>query len=128
MKSQRKATNDTTHSAVCIQIRSNKFSFCPFADAQKPEIVEAPKNQIFLIGSDVTLSCTARGLPWPTIRWIKENASYPLYPNPRARVIQDNRTIRSRRFINRVKMEDYAKYQCAANNSVGRSKSGMAVL
>ncbi|CAH3103706.1 unnamed protein product [Pocillopora meandrina] len=23
-------------------------------------------------------------------------------------------------------MEDYAKYQCAANNSVGRSKSGMA--
>ena len=66
----------------------------------------------------MTLSRTARGLPRPTIRLIKENASYPLQSNPRARFIQDRRTIRSQVFINGVKMEDYAKDQCVANNSV----------
>ncbi|XP_066015353.1 roundabout homolog 1-like [Pocillopora verrucosa] len=98
------------------------------SDAQKPEIVESPKNQSVLIGSNATLSCTARGLPRPTIHWIKDNASYPLQPNPRAHVIPDGRTNRSQLFITRVEMEDYGKYQCIANNSIGRSQSGVAVL
>nr|XP_058944467.1 fibroblast growth factor receptor 3-like isoform X1 [Pocillopora verrucosa] len=97
-------------------------------DAQKPEIVEGPKNQSVLIGSNASLSCTARGLPRPTIHWIKDNASYPLQSNPRARVIPDGRANRSQLLITRVEMEDYGKYQCIANSSIGRSQSGVAVL
>ncbi|XP_066023936.1 fibroblast growth factor receptor 4-like isoform X2 [Pocillopora verrucosa] len=98
------------------------------SDDQKPEIVEGPKNQSVLIGSNATLSCTARGLPRPKIRWIKDNSSYPLQSNLRARVIPDGPTNRSQLFITRVEMEDYGKYQCIANNSIGRSRSGVAVL
>ncbi|CAH3103741.1 unnamed protein product [Pocillopora meandrina] len=98
------------------------------SDDQKPEIVEGPKNQSVLIGSNATLSCTVRGLPRPTIRWIKDNSSYPLQSNLRARVIPDGPTNRSQLFITRVQMEDYGKYQCIANNSIGRSQSGVAVL
>ena len=101
---------------------------CQFADAQKPTIVEGPKNQSVLIGSNATLSCTARGLPRPTIYWVKDNATYPSQSDPRARVILDGRTNRSHLFIMRVEMEDYGKYQCIANNSIGRSQSGVAVL
>ena len=97
-------------------------------DDQKPEIVEGPKNQSVLIGSNATLSCTVRGLPRPTIRWIKDNSSYPLQSNLRARVIPEGPTNRSQLFITRVEMEDYGKYQCIANNSIGRSQSGVAVL
>ncbi|XP_066023963.1 cell adhesion molecule-related/down-regulated by oncogenes-like isoform X1 [Pocillopora verrucosa] len=97
-------------------------------DAQKPTIVEGPKNQRVMIGSNATLSCTARGLPRPTIYWVKDNATYPSQSDPRARVIPDGRTNRSHLFITRVEMEDYGKYQCIANNSIGRSQSGVAVL
>ena len=97
-------------------------------DDQKPEIVEGPKNQSVLIGSNATLSCTARGLPRPTIHWIKDNASYPLQSNSRARVIPDGRTNRSHLFITRVQMEGFGKYQCITNKSIGRSQSGVAIL
>ncbi|XP_022802827.1 muscle, skeletal receptor tyrosine-protein kinase-like, partial [Stylophora pistillata] len=93
-----------------------------------PEIVEGPKNQSVPIGSNVTLSCTAKGLPKPTINWIKVNTSHILQTNPRARVIQDGRTNRSQLLIAGVEMEDYGKYQCIVNNSFGKSQSGVALL
>ncbi|PFX17469.1 Roundabout-like 1 [Stylophora pistillata] len=97
-------------------------------DVQKPEIIESPKNQSASIGSNATFSCTAKGFPRPTIHWIKDNVSYPLESNPRASVTLHGPTNRSQLFITRVEMEDYGNYQCIANNSVGRSHSGGAVL
>ena len=90
-----------------------------FAGAFSPEIVEGPENQSVSIGSNVTFSCTAKGFPRPKIHWIKKNASYPLQSNPRASVIQDSGANRNQLFITGVKMEDYGKYQCIANNSIG---------
>lgn len=95
---------------------------------QKPEIIKGPENKSVSIGSNATFSCTARGFPRPTIHWIKDNASYPLQSNSRASVIQDNRRSRSQLFVMGVEMEDYGKYQCIANNSVGKSQSGVVVL
>ena len=39
-----------------------------------PDIVEDPKNQSDVIGSNVTLNCTATGRPPPTITWIKNDS------------------------------------------------------
>ncbi|XP_022803438.1 roundabout homolog 1-like [Stylophora pistillata] len=97
-------------------------------DVHIPEILEGPKNQSVLIGSNVTFSCTAKGLPRPTIHWIKVNTSRFLRTNPRGRVIQDGRTNRSQLLIIGVEMEDYGKYLCIANNSFGRTQSGVVVL
>ncbi|XP_022808383.1 muscle, skeletal receptor tyrosine protein kinase-like, partial [Stylophora pistillata] len=99
-----------------------------FSDDQTPQIVQDPKSQSASIGSNATFSCTARGFPRPTIHWIKDNASNPLQSNPRASVIQDRPRNRSQLFISRVEMGDYGKYQCIANNSIGRSQSGVAIL
>ena len=103
---------------------------CVFADVQKPEIVEGPKNQRASIGSNATFSCTVKGLPRPTIYWIKDNASYPLQSNPRASVIQERNAndIRSLLLITGVQREDYGIYQCIAKNSAGRKESGVVFL
>lgn len=101
---------------------------CEFADVQKPEIVEGPKNRRVSIGSNALFSCTVKGLPRPTIYWIKDNASYPLQSNPRASVIQKGNGIRSLLLITGVQKEDYGKYQCIANNSAGRKESGVVFL
>ncbi|PFX17472.1 Fibroblast growth factor receptor 1 [Stylophora pistillata] len=97
-------------------------------DAQMPEIVEGPKNQSVSISSNAIFNCTAKGFPRPAIHWVKDNTSHVSQSNPRARVIQDNRTIRSQLLIKGVEMEDYGKYQCIAKNSIGRDQSGVAVL
>ncbi|CAH3103577.1 unnamed protein product [Pocillopora meandrina] len=96
------------------------------SDDQSPEIVKGPKNQSVPIGSDAIFSCTVNGLPRPTIHWIKDDASHAVQSNTRARVIQGNRT--SQLMITGVEMEDYGKYRCIANNSIGRSQSEVAVL
>ncbi|XP_022803446.1 fibroblast growth factor receptor 1-like [Stylophora pistillata] len=93
-----------------------------------PEIVEGPKNQSVSISSNAIFNCTAKGFPRPAIHWVKDNTSHVSQSNPRARVIQDNRTIRSQLLIKGVEMEDYGKYQCIAKNSIGRDQSGVAVL
>lgn len=99
-------------------------------DVQKPEIVEGPKNQRVSIGSNASFSCTVKGLPRPTIYWIKDNASYHLQSNPRASVIQERNAndIRSLLLITGVQKEDYGKYHCIANNSAGRKESGVVFL
>ncbi|XP_066019353.1 fibroblast growth factor receptor 1-like isoform X2 [Pocillopora verrucosa] len=96
------------------------------SDDQLPEIVKGPKNQSVPIGSDAIFSCTVNGLPRPTIHWIRDDASHAVQSNTRARVIQGNRT--SQLLITGVEMEDYGKYRCIANNSIGRSQSEVAVL
>ena len=59
---------------------------------------------------------------------MKDDASHAVQSNTRAKVIQNNRTIRSQLLITGVEMEDYGKYRCIANNSIGRSQSEVAVL
>ena len=93
-----------------------------------PEVVENPKNQSVFIGSNVTFNCTAMGLPTPTISWMKNNDSYVVPSDLRARVVSDNKNNHSQLIINKVRIEDNGKYQCVASNSAGERKSSAAFL
>ncbi|CAH3144613.1 unnamed protein product, partial [Pocillopora meandrina] len=93
-----------------------------------PEVVENPKNQSALIGSNVTFNCTAMGLPTPAISWMKNNNSYAVTSNMRARVVSDNKNNHSQLIITEVKIEDGGKYQCVASNSAGERTSSAAFL
>ena len=93
-----------------------------------PEVVENPKNQSVFIGSNVTFNCTAMGLPTPAISWMKNNDSYAVTSNVRARVVSDNKNNHSQLIITEVKIEDNGKYQCVASNSAGERKSSAAFL
>ena len=93
-----------------------------------PEVVENPKNQSVFIGSNVTFNCTAMGLPTPAISWMKNNNSYAVTSNVRARVVSDNKNNHSQLIITEVKIEDNGKYQCVASNSAGERTSSAAFL
>ncbi|XP_058970038.2 vascular endothelial growth factor receptor 2 isoform X3 [Pocillopora verrucosa] len=93
-----------------------------------PEVVENPKNQSVFIGSNVTFNCTAMGLPTPAISWMKNNDSYAVTSNVRARVVSDNKNNHSQLIITEVKIEDNGKYKCVASNSAGEKTSSAAFL
>ena len=93
-----------------------------------PEVVENPKNQSAFTGSNVTFNCTVIGLPTPAISWMKNNDSYAVTSNVRARVVSDNKNNHSQLIITEVKIEDNGKYQCVASNSAGERTSSAAFL
>ena len=93
-----------------------------------PEVVENPKNQSVFIGSNVTFNCTAMGLPTPAISWMKNNDSYAVTSNVRARVVPDNKNNHSQLIITEVKKEDNGKYQCVVSSSAGERTSSAAFL
>nr|XP_058970013.1 hemicentin-1-like isoform X2 [Pocillopora verrucosa] len=93
-----------------------------------PKVVENPKNHSAFIGSNVTFNCTAMGLPTPAISWMKNNNSYAVTSNVRARVVSDNKNNHSQLIITEVKIEDNGKYQCVASNSAGERTSSAAFL
>ena len=94
-----------------------------------PDIVEGPKNQSDVIGSNVTLNCTATGRPPPTITWIKNN-SYAVQSNQRVVVASsfDYQKCHSQLLIIGVTKDDEGIYQCFASNSAGEKTSTMALL
>ena len=93
-----------------------------------PEVVENPKNQSVFIGSNVTFNCTTMGLPTPAISWMKNNDSYAVTSNVRARVVPDNQNNHSQLIITEVKKEDNGKYQCVVSSSAGERTSSVAFL
>ncbi|XP_066024224.1 fibroblast growth factor receptor 4-like [Pocillopora verrucosa] len=96
-----------------------------------PETVEDPKNQTVVAGFNVTLNCTAKGSPMPSITWIKNNDPLAIQSNPRIKYIKtalDDKQIHSQLVIEDVKKEDKGKYHCVANNTVGEKASNPAFL
>ena len=96
-----------------------------------PETVEDPKNQTVVAGFNVTLNCTAKGSPMPSITWIKNNDPLAIQSNPRIKYIKtalDDKQIHSQLVIEDAKKEDKGKYHCVANNTVGEKASNPAFL
>ena len=96
-----------------------------------PETVEDPKNQTVVAGFNVTLNCTAKGSPMPSITWIKNNDPLAIQSNPRIKYIQtalDDKKIHSQLVIKDAKKEDKGKYHCVANNTAGEKASDPAFL
>ena len=96
-----------------------------------PETVEDPKNQTVVAGFNVTLNCTAKGSPMPSITWIKNNDPLAIQSNPRIKYIKnalDDKQIHSQLVIEDAKKKDEGKYHCVANNTVGEKASNPAFL
>ena len=103
----------------------------PFPTGHGPELLGVPRNQSADVGANVTFSCTATGLPAPSISWIKNNDSFALQSNPRVTFNNnpvDGKTMQSQLFITGVKKEDFGEYQCEAKNNGGQNLSLPAFL
>lgn len=98
------------------------------ATIQGPQFVEDPQNQSAVIQSNVTFSCKVTGYPKPKISWTKDNDSYFLQSNPRAKVMTDIKRGRSQVVIVGVNTEDYGQYRCVARNAAGVERSMVGTL
>ncbi|XP_040264776.1 hemicentin-1 isoform X1 [Bufo bufo] len=86
-----------------------------------PLLIETPDDIAMDIGSDVTLSCTAQGIPEPKITWRKLNtssaSSKPLIYNQKSGILQ----------INNLWVGDDGTYVCEAENYFGKVQSQVTV-
>ncbi|XP_040890301.1 neural cell adhesion molecule L1-like protein isoform X2 [Toxotes jaculatrix] len=89
---------------------------------EPPEWVFEPESQLSMIGSDVSISCSARGTPQPTITWRVNGV--PLQETPAAsRKVSDGTIV-----LHNAKASDSAVYQCEASNRHGSLLSNANIM
>ncbi|MEQ2196669.1 hypothetical protein XENOCAPTIV_007898 [Xenoophorus captivus] len=79
--------------------------------------VSEPESQLSMIGSDVQIKCSARGVPEPTITW-RVNES------PAA----NRKTLGDTIILHNAKASDSAVYQCEASNRHGKILSNANIM
>ena len=89
-----------------------------------PTITEAPINIADTINGSVTFTCTATGIPLPTITWSSDSNNSIAATSD---MILGNITIQSNLMLSYLQNDDFMNYTCTAVNEVG-SDSGTAVL
>ena len=90
---------------VCVPVC---MCVCLVAASQPsaPEITEAPTNIYEVMGSEVSLSCVATGVPQPNITWYKDDVLLPNQITPLL-IIQD------------LRVDTRGLYRCEATNELG---------
>jgi len=78
-----------------------------------PGLMEYPKNQLTIEGSNVTFSCVASGVPWPRISWTINGTAINVTANPRINLTADGQQLT----VTNVNRTDSGEYRCVASNS-----------
>uniref|UniRef100_A0A672MUR7 Receptor tyrosine kinase like orphan receptor 2 n=1 Tax=Sinocyclocheilus grahami TaxID=75366 RepID=A0A672MUR7_SINGR len=87
----------------------------PTAEGYFLEFVEPPNNITIVQGQTVTLHCKVAGHPWPSIRWLKNDA--PVVQE-QGRVSIRKTEAGSKLRIQDLDTTDTGYYQCVASNSI----------
>lgn len=80
-----------------------------------PKITEQPKSTTIIEGQTLNLTCAAYGKPRPLITWFKDG-----------KFVQENYT--ERYVVGNIERKDAGKYQCVAENEVGKKTSAVATV
>ena len=91
------------------------------AGPEPPVFLLTPRGRSVLVGSRVTLECSANGLPQPNLTWLKDGREIELE-------LVDTRYVRTGSgslTINNVRLEDEGGYQCRAENTEDSQDSGV---
>jgi len=89
-----------------------------------PTITEAPINTADTIGGSVTFTCTAVGIPLPTITWSSGSNNRIVATSD---TIIDFSTTQSVLTLSDLQDDDFERYTCTATNTIG-SVNGTAIL
>lgn len=93
------------------------------ADPEAPEFLTSPRSVSVMSGNDVTMECSANGLPQPTITWLKDGRELDLE-------LLDNRYMKTGSgslTIMNVRPGDEGGYQCRAENTEDSVDSGLVL-
>ncbi len=94
------------------------FNHCCLSPSSAPPAVERtePTEQVAVVqGSSVTLTCEARGVPPPTLSWLKDGQPLSLHRN----LLLDGQETRF--LLSDVGPSDGGLYSCVASNQAGSS-------
>lgn len=91
------------------------------ADPEPPAFLVIPTSKSVIIGGDVTLECSANGLPQPTITWLKDGRQLEMdhLDTRYGKTGYGSLTIKS------VKLGDEGGYQCRAENTEDSLDTGV---
>ena len=92
------------------------------AAPEPPVFLLTPRGRSVLAGSQVTLECSANGLPQPALTWLKDGREIELDLLETQRY---SRTGSGSLTINNVRLEDEGGYQCRAENTEDSQDSGV---
>uniref|UniRef100_A0AAV2MDY0 Ig-like domain-containing protein n=1 Tax=Knipowitschia caucasica TaxID=637954 RepID=A0AAV2MDY0_KNICA len=82
-----------------------------------PEFVQWPQSLSRPVGGSAVFTCTARGVPEPTVTWLKNGRL--LKTDANVSISKNNSTLS----IARITADDEAIYQCIAENSAGTNQA-----
>ena len=103
------------HHVLLAAINNHLSKECTFIlTTVAPELMEYPKNQLSIEGSNVTFSCIASGVPWPRISWTINGTAINVTANPRINLTADGQQL----IVTNVKRTDSGEYRCVASNNV----------
>lgn len=94
------------------------FNHCCLSPSSAPPAVERTEltEQVAVVqGSSVTLTCEARGVPPPTLSWLKDGQPLSLHRN----LLLDGQETRF--LLSDVGPSDGGLYSCVASNQAGSS-------
>ena len=82
------------HHVLLAAINNHLSKECTFIlTTVAPELMEYPKNQLSIEGSNVTFSCIASGVPWPGISWTVNGTAINVTANPRINLTADGQQL-----------------------------------
>ncbi|XP_041837570.1 neural cell adhesion molecule L1-like protein isoform X2 [Melanotaenia boesemani] len=89
---------------------------------EPPEWLSEPESQLSMIGSDVAIKCSARGIPEPSITWRVNGVPLQESPAANRKVFSDTIMLHNARPL------DSAVYQCEASNKHGTLLSNANIM
>ncbi|XP_069777626.1 peroxidasin homolog isoform X1 [Narcine bancroftii] len=93
-----------------------------FGAPTKPSFVIQPQNTEVLVGSSITLECSATGHPQPRVTWTKGNGE--LLPTHS----RYNTTSSGGLFIRNVTLQDHGQFICHASNNQDSIQSSASII
>ena len=94
---------------ICYFIYCTYVFFHP-GDAR---ITVGPVETPSLINGDVTLTCTASGIPLPSVMWLDQDSGTVV---PATDMIINDTTIMSTLTLTSLQADDFGSYECTATN------------
>ncbi|XP_030647958.1 roundabout homolog 1 [Chanos chanos] len=82
---------------------------------ERPSFNKRPSSVVVLADESVEFRCEARGDPFPTLRWRKEDGELP---KGRYEILEDHTLS-----LRRVTLADAGSYSCVAENMVGKAEA-----
>ena len=87
-----------------------------------PTITRPPSEKHVTFGGNVTFTCRAEGVPEPQITWYN-TLGIAADTDPRATVLSSGDL-----FIQSIEIKDAGRYECVAENSLGRDTAQVTLI